>query len=166
MKKGEGGSCEQVMRSLPKWFGIEEAILDYAKSCETMETYVADESGSVVGFVTLNRRSPVTAEIHCMALRSEFHGKGIGRALVDHAEKLAAERGYEFFEVKTLGPSRPNAEYERTRRFYEHLGFRPLEENDLWGPENPCLIMVKHLACHPGRRGRRTSATRSTTSTC
>ena len=27
------------------------------------------------------------------------------------------------------------------------MGFRPLEENKLWGERNPCLIMVKHLAC-------------------
>jgi len=144
--KGEGTQCEQVMRSLPKWFGIEQAILDYAKSCETMETYVVEESSTVVGFITLNRRSRATAEIHCMAVRPEFHGKGIGRALVDYAERLLVERRYEFFEVKTVGPSRPNAEYERTRGFYEHMGFRPLEENDLLGPDSPCLIMVKYLA--------------------
>ena len=147
MTGGEGAACEQVMRSLPKWFGIEKAVVEYAKACETMETYVAEEAGQVVGFITLNRRSQVTAELHCMAVRPEFHGKGIGRALVNHAERLATERGYEFFEVKTLGPSRPNAEYERTRGFYQHMGFQPLEENDLWGKDNPCLIMVKHLAC-------------------
>ena len=135
------------MRSLPKWFGIEETIVDYAKSAETMETYVVEESGQVVGFVTLNQRSPASAGIHCMALREEFHGRGIGRALVEHAERALASRPAEYLEVKTLGPSRPNAEYERTRGFYQHMGFRPLEENDLWGKDNPCLIMVKHLAC-------------------
>jgi len=29
------------------------------------------------------------------------------------------------------------------------MGFEPLEENRLWGETNPCLIMVKHLACLP-----------------
>jgi hypothetical protein len=51
----------------------------------------------------------------------------------------------EFLQVKTLGPTRPDEGYDRTRRFYAQLGFRPLEEiRDLW-PENPCLIMVKAL---------------------
>ncbi|MBN2464871.1 GNAT family N-acetyltransferase [candidate division WOR-3 bacterium] len=154
MQKGEAEACEQVMRSLPKLFGIEEAIVEYAQACETMETYVGVESGRVVGFVTLNQRSPVAAEIHCMALRPEFHGKGLGRALVDHVEGLLASRPIEFLQVKTLGPARPNAEYERTRGFYEHMGFRPLEENDLWGKDNPCLMMVKHLTCpRPSRAG-------------
>jgi len=147
LRPGEGAACEQVMRSLPGWFGIEEAIVDYARASETMETYVADESGQVVGFITLNQRSPVTAEIHCMAVRPEFHGKGLGRALVERVEALLASRPIEFLEVKTLGPSRPNAEYERTRRFYRHMGFQPLEEKDLWGEGNPCLIMVKHIKC-------------------
>jgi hypothetical protein len=38
-------------------------------------------------------------------------------------------------------------DYARTRRFYESRGFRPLEEiKGFWNEENPCLIMVKHLA--------------------
>ena len=64
---------------------------------------------------------------------------------VEHVEALLRPRGVELLQVKTLGPSRPSAAYARTRGFYEHLGFRPLEENALWGEVNPCLIMVKHL---------------------
>jgi hypothetical protein len=47
--------------------------------------------------------------------------------------------------VKTLGPSRANAAYAATRRFYEAVGFEPIEEfSDLW-EENPCLFMIKAL---------------------
>jgi GNAT superfamily N-acetyltransferase len=147
MSAGEGNVCEQVMRALPGWFGIEEAIVEYASSTEAMETYVAQESDTVVGFITLNQRTPAAAEIHVMAVHKDFHGRGVGRALVEHIEALLVSRSIEYLQVKTLGPSRPDAEYERTRGFYEHVGFRPLEENDLWGSVNPCLIMVKHLAC-------------------
>ena len=150
MTGGEGATCEQIMRSLPKWFGIEEAIVEYAKSTETMETWVAESSGAVAGFITANQRSPVSAEIHCMAVREEFHGSGVGRALVERIEAVLASRPIEYLQVKTLGPSLPNVEYDRTRGFYQHLGFRPLEENNLWGNDNPCLIMVKHLACRRG----------------
>jgi len=49
-------------------------------------------------------------------------------------------------QVKTLGPSRPNEEYARTRAFYEVMGFRPLEEfPQFWDEKNPCLILVKRL---------------------
>jgi hypothetical protein len=53
----------------------------------------------------------------------------------------------EYLQVKTLGPSYRSPDYARTRRFYESRGFRPLEEiKGFWNEENPCLIMVKHLA--------------------
>jgi GNAT superfamily N-acetyltransferase len=138
------------MRSVPDWFGIEESIVQYAKDIEAMETYVAEASGKAVGFVTVNRHNASSAELHVMAVEREHHGRRIGRGLVEHAEAVLVSRGCEFLQVKTLGPSRPDANYERTRGFYLHLGFKPLEENDLWGDVNPCLIMVKHLRCGRG----------------
>ena len=54
-------------------------------------------------------------------------------------------RDVEYLQVKTLGPSDPDAGYARTRRFYEPRGFVPLEEpHDLW-EDNPCLLLVKRL---------------------
>jgi ribosomal protein S18 acetylase RimI-like enzyme len=49
-------------------------------------------------------------------------------------------------QVKTLGPSRPDEHYAKTRAFYEALGFRPLEEfKQIWDENNPCLVMVKRF---------------------
>ncbi len=51
-----------------------------------------------------------------------------------------------FRQVKTLGPSHPDAEYERTRRFYEARGFVALEETSgVWAEDNPMLILVMSL---------------------
>ena len=51
-----------------------------------------------------------------------------------------------YLQVKTLGPSRPDDEYERTRRFYEARGFVALEEMfGVWAEDNPMLILVKAL---------------------
>ena len=146
LQGGEVGICEQILRSLPDWFGIEEAIVEYRRDIEAMETYIAEISGVQVGFITLNHHNEYSSEIHVMALRKDHHGSGIGRALVEHAEHLLRSRSVKFLEVKTLGPSRPNEHYEKTRSFYFALGFRPLEENHvLWGDVNPCLIMIKNL---------------------
>jgi uncharacterized damage-inducible protein DinB len=50
-----------------------------------------------------------------------------------------------FLQVKTLGPSHPDAGYKKTRQFYSSMGFQPLEEiPDLW-PGNPCMLMIKTL---------------------
>ncbi|HEX9900081.1 MAG TPA: GNAT family N-acetyltransferase [Candidatus Methylomirabilis sp.] len=147
LRPGEAAGCESLLRSLPDWFGIEQAILDYRRDIESMDTWVADREGELAGFLTLTHHNPHTSEIRVMAVRADLHGKGVGRTLVRHAEHQARARGSRFLEVKTLGPSRPNLEYERTRKFYEAVGFEPLEENLLWGDANPCLILVKHLAC-------------------
>ena len=145
MLDGEADKCEQILRSLPKWFGIEEAIIEYRRDIKAMDTYVTEISGKVVGFITLNQHNEFSAEIYVMAVSGEHHGHGLGRALVEHAEQMLRSRSVEYLEVKTLGPSRPNEHYERTRGFYFTLGFRPLEQNRLWGEVNPCLIMIKHL---------------------
>jgi ribosomal protein S18 acetylase RimI-like enzyme len=80
-----------------------------------------------------------------MAVHPARHRQGIGRAPVAAAQADLAADGARFLQVKTLGPSRPDEGYERTRRFYAGAGFEPLEEiTGLW-PENPCLIMIKTL---------------------
>ncbi len=151
LRVGEDAVCEEILRELPEWFGIEEAILQYVRDLLQLEVYVAEATERLAGFVALRTHNRFSAEIHVIGVRPEEHGRGMGRALVEHVEELLRARSVEFLQVKTLGPSRPNEHYERTRRFYEHLGFRPLEENSLWGAVNPCLIMVKHLGTDQAR---------------
>lgn len=147
MNDGEAATCEAILRSLTNWFALEDALQQYRRDIEVMETYVAVRGDEIVGFLTLNQHNLHTTEVHVMAVREEAHGHGIGRALMEHAEQLCISRSVEYLEVKTLGPSTPSEYYARTRHFYLALGFRPLEELNLWGAENPCLIMIKHLVC-------------------
>jgi ribosomal protein S18 acetylase RimI-like enzyme len=135
--------CEKVLRALPLWFGIESAIIDYINDVQAMETWAVIEN-DVVGFLSLNKHNSKTAEIHVMGLLPEFHGKRIGNKLIQTAEESLASQGFQFLTVKTLSESRPNKEYDQTRRFYLRYGFTPLEEfKTLWGEANPCLMLVK-----------------------
>ena len=145
----EATACEDILRSLPNWFGIEEAIVHYCRDIEAMDTYIAEVEGSIVGFLTLNQHNPYTAEIHIIAVREEHHRCGVGHSLVNHVEQSLRSRSVEYLEVKTLGPSKPSVQYDQTRDFYMAVGFRPIEETNLWGKANPCLIMIKHLSCGP-----------------
>lgn len=147
MKPEEIAVCEAILRSLPDWFGIESSIVDYVRDLGVMETLVAEEDGNAVGFLTLKYHNPQAEEIHVMGVRGEHHGNGLGRALVREAESRLAARGREFVQVKTLGPSHPDKGYAGTRAFYLRMGYVPLEEHKLWGDANPCLVLVKHLAC-------------------
>jgi GNAT superfamily N-acetyltransferase len=144
---GDADICEKILRSLPDWFGMESAIVRYRRDLDVLETYVAEAAHELVGFLALKQHNPHSAEIHVMAVIEALHGTGVGTALVEHAERLLKPRGVEFLQVKTLGPSGASPHYERTRRFYAARGFRALEETNLWGEANPCLILVKHLSC-------------------
>jgi len=138
--------CIPILRLLPDWFGIEEAILGYEREIEHLPTFLARSDGRVLGFLCLKQHNPFSAEIYVMAVRPEVHHSGIGRALVEAAEAHTAWLGVEYVQVKTLGPSRPNQEYACTRAFYEAIGFRPLEEfTQIWDEHNPCLILIKRL---------------------
>lgn len=142
---GEGRVCEDILRALPDWFGIESAIVQYVRDTETMPTWVAEMDGAPAGFVTLHRHFPHAAEIHCMAVRPEAHRHGVGRALLEHVEAHCRTDGVMFLQVKTLAPSVDYAPYTHTRAFYLAMGFTPLEElPNLW-PGNPCLVLVKRL---------------------
>ena len=147
MKREDVSQCEGIPRSLPDWFGIESAIVDYVRDLQEMETWVARDGETIIGFLTLKRHGDVSAEIQVIAVTKSLHGRGCGRKLLEEAERVLRARSVEFLQVKTLGPTRESVHYKRTRGFYSRMGFTPLEENNLWGETNPCLIMVKHLKC-------------------
>jgi ribosomal protein S18 acetylase RimI-like enzyme len=95
----------------------------------------------------VKRHFPESAEVHLMAVDPRLHRQQIGRSLVEAAEADLAADGVRYLQVKTLGPSRADANYANTREFYLALGFVPIEEFlTLWNEGNPCLLLVKALA--------------------
>ena len=145
---GQSTVCAPILRALPAWFGIEEATAQYIRDIEKMPTLLAvlQESGDVVGFLTLDYHTAYAAEIHVMGVLPSMHRRGVGRALVARTEEVLRGEGLEYLQVKTLSPRRESEDYARTREFYLALGFRPLQEfPELWGEENPCLQMIKRL---------------------
>jgi GNAT superfamily N-acetyltransferase len=134
--------CESILRELPEWFGIASTVTEYVNSVAELPTFAVGADA----FLSLKQHSPYAAEIYVMGVRPERHRQGLGRALVAAAEQHLRELGVEYLQVKTLGPSHPSRGYAATRRFYEALGFRPLEEiHGLWAEGNPCLVLVKRL---------------------
>jgi ribosomal protein S18 acetylase RimI-like enzyme len=142
-------SVERLLRALPHWFGIEASVLEYIEAAHTLPTYLARSAPSdpPVGVLLVTRHFPGAAEIHVLAVQPDLHRSGVGRALVDALVADLVADGVGLLQVKTLGPSREDAGYAKTRQFYTAMGFQPLEErHDLWDEGNPCLFMVKVLA--------------------
>ena len=138
--------CEQVLRSLPMWFGIEEALQMYAGDTLTHPTFAAVDGMRIVGFVSLTEHFAQAWEIHCIAVQAASRNAGIGRQLVEHAEAWLAAKNVTLLQVKTVAATSPSKAYAQTREFYSHLGFQPLEVFPLlWAPQNPCLQLIKWL---------------------
>ncbi len=136
---------EEILRGLPEWFGMEQALVEYIEQARTLPTYTVQLEGQTIGACLVKHHSSLAAEICLLAVERGYHGQGCGRKLVDEVEAELAQSGVEYVQVKTLGPSHPSVEYAATRRFYETLGYVGLEEvNGIW-PDNPCLVMVKRI---------------------
>jgi GNAT superfamily N-acetyltransferase len=145
LEPGDIPSCEGILRDLPGWFGFEETNRRYIAELSELPAFVAVAGDQVLGFLSLKDHNETTSEIEVMAVAREVHRQGAGRALIEAAEDSVRRRGARLLEVKTLGPSRVDEGYARTRAFYVAMGFLPLEELDLWAPDNPALILVKPL---------------------
>jgi ribosomal protein S18 acetylase RimI-like enzyme len=143
----KGAVCREILDDLPGWFGIPEARRHYVEVVEALPMFGFAIRGHIVGFLSVKQHNRFTAEAYVLAVKRDWHRNGIGRMLFDHVERDLCEQGLKYLTVKTLAPDRPNQAYEATRRFYEALAFVPIEVfPTLWGPENPCLLMIKALA--------------------
>ena len=84
-------------------------------------------------------------ELHVMGVLKEYHRKGVGRLLFEKAKKEATQKGYSFFQVKTVQMG-IYEDYDATNRFYRALGFKEFEVfPSLWDEKNPCQVYVMSL---------------------
>ena len=84
--------------------------------------YVADDDGSVVGwihvFASLRLESEPFAELGGLVVGEAWRGRGIGRRLIERASRWARDQSFEALRVRT------RAEREDAHRFYRRIGFR------------------------------------------
>ena len=77
------------------------------------ETWVYEQDGVVVGFIAL-----IGNEVGAIFVDSNYHGKGIGRALMDHARSIRDFLELDVFKDNKVG-----------RTFYEKCGFHLVKEH-------------------------------------
>jgi len=138
--------CSSILRALPGWFGIEASIADYIDKVGRMPFYAVFDCDKAVGFVAIKVHNRFTAEIFVIGVLGDYHRQRIGKRLVEICEMYCKENNMEFLTVKTLDASKEDEGYEKTRLFYQSVGFKPLEVLTMhWGADNPCLFMVKYI---------------------
>lgn len=140
----DAAACDAIIEGLPDFFGIPEANAECARAVRAQAGAVADLHGEIVGFLTWQTQGP-GAEITWMAVRADERGSGHGRALVTALVDLLRDQGVRELSVKTLSERHPDPGYAGTRAFYAALGFTPARELDVWGPDNPAVLMSRRL---------------------
>ena len=94
-------------------------VLDASLKCSEdgeYQSYTAELDGAVVGWVCFGHTpcTVATYDIYWIVVSPSCQGKGVGKVLMEHAEKLIGEKGGKVIVVETAG----RAVYEPTRQFY------------------------------------------------
>ena len=134
----------QVLKDLPEWFGIPESTQAYIEGAKDLQVWAAFQESDLLGFVSLSYSSEDCAEIDCLGVKKAHQGREIGSQLLAALESEAS-KNVDFLQVKTVAEG-SNKDYDRTNVFYRSLGFKKLEIfPQLWGPQNPCQILIKKM---------------------
>jgi [ribosomal protein S18]-alanine N-acetyltransferase len=97
-----------------RFTGTLKIVQDPAK-----EAYVAEEKGTVAGFVLLNLLGPLRGYIQVLAVMPEWRNRGIGRKLIRFAEQRTfRESPNVFLCVSSFNTA--------AQRLYRRLGYKPV----------------------------------------
>lgn len=138
-------ACDALIARLPDWFGDEQGIRDCAVAVRSHAGLVTVDDADLVGFLTWEPREAGVAEITWMAVTPERRRGGIGRTLLGRLIAELAALGVATLHVKTLSSRDPYPPYAETRAFYAANGFEEVAELDIWGPENPAVLLALDL---------------------
>lgn len=146
-KEEKQNITRMILDNLPQWFGIEEAKQEYIDESAHLQFWAYKEEEKVLGFLGLKRHFTDSAEIYVMGVLPQYHRKHIGTELFTTCQSWCRQEGIEYIQVKTLSDEHQDVGYAKTRAFYKHVGFVPLEVfPTLWDANNPCLVMIQKIS--------------------
>jgi putative acetyltransferase len=114
---------------LPEDFLAQERKNIPARYIPNADTWVLEAGSNVVGFIAL-----MGNEVGAIFLQPEQQGKGMGKAMMDQAQKLHGDLEVEVFEKNAIG-----------RKFYAQYGFK-LAEEKLHDSTGERLLRLKFTA--------------------
>ena len=142
----------KILRNTPEFKPAEVVVAE-----EVIDSYLRDPHGSgyhvfvaeadsaVVGYICYGP-TPLTEgtwDIYWIAVSAEKQGRGIGGALIAHAEDKIREAQGRLIVIETS--SQP--EYEKTRRFHLSHGYEVIGcISDFYTPGDDKLILQKQLS--------------------
>ena len=137
--------ARNILEALHDWFEVDESREQYIRESADQIFLAAKEQDAYVGFLCLKQTGNATVELAVMGVLKEYHRCGLGRKLVQEAQRIAKDAGFSFMQVKTVRIG-VYEDYDRTNLFYISCGFKELEVIEaIWGAENPCQIYIQSL---------------------
>lgn len=137
--------ARNILEALHDWFEVDESREQYIRESADQIFLAAKEQDAYVGFLCLKQTGNATVELAVMGVLKEYHRCGLGRKLVQEAQRIAKDAGFSFMQVKTVRMG-VYEDYDRTNLFYISCGFKELEVIEaIWGAENPCQIYIQSL---------------------
>lgn len=93
----------------------------FATQSTTQELWVTDDDGAPVGvaYTAPERMTDGTWNLYLIAVHPDRQRQGRGKALLEHVERLLAERGQRILLVETSGTD----DFDYVRAFYRNSGF-------------------------------------------
>lgn len=144
-KEEKQRTARTILEDLTEWFEVKESREQYISDSAEWIFLAAKTEGETVGFLCLKETGKDTVELAVMGVLKKCHRTGAGRALVDEARSIARQKGYSFFQVKTVQMGMYE-DYDITNRFYLACGFKEFEViPQIWDEANPCQIYVMSL---------------------
>ena len=138
--------CNEILNSLPNWFGIAESIEEYTEEVKELLFISIKLDKKVIGFCSLKINYSRNADLLVLGILEEYHRKNIGSQLISFINQYCRKNNIPFMSVKTLSEHHPDKYYMKTRKFYEKCGFNSFEEfPDFWDEKNPCLYMIRKV---------------------
>lgn len=110
-------------RLIPDWRESQRATVTEELDSESSHVWVAVREGAVAGFAAVHLKPDDKAgEIYLVAVDPEHQGRGVGRALIDHATAWIGEQGMTTAMVETGG----DEGHRPARALYENAGYTAL----------------------------------------
>ena len=101
---------DYTIAQVQAWAPDDLNFRNWAEICSNRFTYVAEESGQILGFGELESNG----HIDCFYCHKDFQGRGVGRRIYDAIEIKAIELGCDRLFTEASITAKP---------FFQHLGF-------------------------------------------
>ena len=112
------------------------------------KTYVAEENGQILGtyYIKTNQAGPGSHVCNCgFMVSSKARGKGLGRSMCEHSQKIAIKLGYKAMQFNLVATSNDGAVRLWSRLGFDTVGRLPKAFNHPSKGYVDALVMYKWL---------------------